>query len=224
MPFPIIGKTPSSDRVVSGFRYLVSEIHPSPAGFDFASAGLFAEPPLNTPQLHAYWRMAYIEAPRYPAELKRPFSELPALGDDRAALIIHRSVHSYLLLNRFPYNPGHLLAVPYREVNGLEDLTPAERADLMEEIVVGRQLLQAAVKPNGFNLGFNLGSAAGGSIAHLHGHIVPRWNGDNNFMPVLGHTRILPQSLQSMWDRLSGDRATLHLPKPKAAAKPRKRR
>ena len=168
--------------------------------------------------------MAYIEAPRYPTELKRPFSELPALGDDRAALIIHRSAHAYLLLNRFPYNPGHLLAVPYREVNGLEDLTPAERADLMEEIVVGRQLLQAAVKPNGFNVGFNLGSAAGGSIAHLHGHIVPRWNGDNNFMPVLGHTRILPQSLQAMWDRLSGDRATLHLPKAKSPAKKRKSR
>ena len=168
--------------------------------------------------------MAYIEAPRYPTDLKRPFSELPALGDDRAALIIHRSSHAYLLLNRFPYNPGHLLAVPYREVNGLEDLTSAERADLMEEIVVGRQLLQAAVKPNGFNVGFNLGSAAGGSIAHLHGHIVPRWNGDNNFMPVLGHTRILPQSLQAMWDRLSGDRATLHLPKAKSAAKKRKTR
>ncbi|MDB6093171.1 MAG: family hydrolase [Verrucomicrobia bacterium] len=159
--------------------------------------------------------MAYIEAPRYPKNLKRPFTELPALGDDRAALIIHRSTQSYLLLNRFPYNPGHLLAVPYRDVTGLEELTPAERADLMEELIVGRQMLEAAVKPNGFNVGFNLGTAAGGSIAHLHGHIVPRWNGDNNFMPVIGHTRVLPQSLDAMWERLSGDRATLKLPKPK---------
>ncbi len=174
---------------------------------------------MNTPQLHAYWRMAYIQAPRYPKEFKRPFTELPALGDDRAALIIHRSKHSYLLLNRYPYNPGHLLAVPYREVTELDELTAAERADLMEEMTLGRRLLAAALKPNGFNLGFNLGSAAGGSIAHLHGHVVPRWNGDNNFMPVIGHTRILPQSLAAIWEHLSGDRATLVLPKKKRAAR-----
>lgn len=172
--------------------------------------------------------MAYIEAPRYPADFKRPFTELPRLHDDRAALIVHRSSLSYLLLNRFPYNPGHLLAVPYRDVTGLEELTPAERADLMEELMVGRRLLAEALKPNGFNVGFNLGSAAGGSISHLHGHIVPRWNGDNNFMPVLGHTRLLPQSLAAMWQRLSGDCATLELPRrPRAsrpAARPKKTR
>ncbi|MDB6170386.1 MAG: family hydrolase [Verrucomicrobia bacterium] len=159
--------------------------------------------------------MAYIEAPRYPSELKLPFSELPTIGDDRKALIVHRSKYTYLLLNRFPYNPGHLLAVPFRDVSNLEDLKPAERADLMEEIVVARQMLHAAVKPNGFNVGFNLGTAAGGSISHLHGHVVPRWNGDNNFMPVLGHTRVLPQSLDAMWERLAGDKKTLHLAKPK---------
>ena len=109
--------------------------------------------------------MEYIEAPRYPAALKRPFTELPALGDDRTALIVHRSPLSYLILNRFPYNPGHLLAVPFREVNDLLDLTPPERADLMEEIVFGQKLLHAVLKPDGINVGFNLGSAAGGSIA-----------------------------------------------------------
>lgn len=155
-------------------------------------------------QLHAHWRMEYIEAPRYPAAMKRPFSELPALGDDRAALIVHRSTLSYLLLNRFPYNPGHLLAVPYRDVTELDQLSAAERADLFDEIIVAQRLLSAALKPEGFNIGFNLGSAvAGGSIAHLHGHIVPRWNGDNNFMPVLGQTRILPQSLDATWEKLN---------------------
>ncbi|HYP16643.1 MAG TPA: HIT domain-containing protein [Opitutus sp.] len=154
-------------------------------------------------QLHAYWRMEYIEAPRYPAKMKRPFSELPALGDDRAALIVHRSRLAYLILNRFPYNPGHLLAVPFREVNELEELTPAEGAALMSEIVFAKRLLGAALKPDGFNVGFNLGSAAGGSIAHLHAHIVPRWNGDTNFMPVLGQTRTLPQSLEATWERLA---------------------
>jgi ATP adenylyltransferase len=154
-------------------------------------------------QLHAYWRMDYIEAPRYPATMKRPFTELPAMGDDRAAMIVHRSALSYLVLNRFPYNPGHLLAVPYREVVELEELSGAERADLMEEIVFARRLLAAAMKPDGVNIGFNLGAAAGGSIAHLHGHIVPRWNGDNNFMPVVGQTRVLPQSLEATWERLA---------------------
>ena len=159
--------------------------------------------PLNPQQLHPYWRMEYIEAPRYPAALKRPFTELPASGDDRSALIVHRSALSYLLLNRFPYNPGHLLAVPFREVSDLLELTSAERADLMEEIVFGQKLLNAVLKPDGINVGFNLGSAAGGSIAHLHGHLVPRWSGDNNFMPVLGQTRILPQSLDAIWERLA---------------------
>jgi ATP adenylyltransferase len=159
-------------------------------------------------QLHAYWRMEYIEAPRYP-ETKRPFTELPALGDDRTALIVHRGRLSYLLMNRFPYNPGHLLAIPFREVVELEHLDAAERADLMETIVYGKRLLQAAIKPDGFNVGFNLGSAAGGSIAHLHAHIVPRWNGDTNFMPVIGQTRTLPQSLDAMWTRLSEIASTL---------------
>ena len=154
-------------------------------------------------QLHAYWRMEYIEAPRYPAAMQRPFTELPALGDDRAALIVHRTALSYLVLNRFPYNPGHLLAVPFRDVTELEQLTPAERADLFDEIIFGQRLLSTALKPDAFNIGFNLGSAvAGGSIAHLHGHIVPRWNGDNNFMPVIGQTRILPQSLETTWEKL----------------------
>ncbi|HZZ21030.1 MAG TPA: HIT domain-containing protein [Opitutaceae bacterium] len=154
-------------------------------------------------QLHAYWRMDYIEAPRYPAAMKRPFTDLPLMGDDKAALIVHRSPLSYLVLNRFPYNPGHLLAVPFREVVDLGDLTEEESADIMREIVFARKLLGAAMKPDGVNVGFNLGSAAGGSIAHLHGHIVPRWNGDNNFMPVIGQTRVLPQSLEGTWERLT---------------------
>ncbi len=158
--------------------------------------------------------MEYIEAPRYPDTMKRPFTELPALGDDRAALIVHRSPLSFLILNRFPYNPGHLLAVPFREVTDLDELSAVERADLFEEIVFGQALLAAALKPDGFNIGFNLGaSVAGGSIAHLHGHIVPRWNGDNNFMPVIGSTRILPQSLDATWARLTAAIATREKPK-----------
>jgi ATP adenylyltransferase len=151
--------------------------------------------------LHAYWRMEYIEAPRRPNG-GNIFVELPALGDDAKALIIHRSPLSYLILNRFPYNPGHLMAVPFRTVSDLAELDAAERADLMDEIILGQEILRAAISPNGFNLGFNLGTAAGGSIAHLHAHIVPRWTGDTNFMPVIGQTRVLPESLDAMFRKL----------------------
>jgi ATP adenylyltransferase len=162
--------------------------------------------------------MEYIEAPRYPAKMRRPFTELPALGNDREALIVHRSRLSYLILNRFPYNPGHLLAVPFREVTSLPELTTAERADLFEEIILGQELLQAALQPDAFNVGFNLGgSVAGGSIDHLHGHIVPRWNGDSNFMPVVGQTRILPQALAATWEKLAAAAA-------RTPAKPRRPR
>lgn len=145
--------------------------------------------------------MEYIEAPRQ-AEGGDIFADLPALGDDARALIVHRSALSYLVLNRFPYNAGHLLAVPFRAVADLPALTAAERADLMDETILAQELLRAALNPNGFNIGYNLGSAAGGSIPHLHAHIVPRWNGDTNFMPVIGRTRVLPQSLEAMYRRL----------------------
>jgi ATP adenylyltransferase len=178
------------------------------ADFDKPVDGVLLSHLLNMQQLHAYWRMEYIEAPRFP-DVKRPFSELPLLGDDRAALIVYRSPWSYLMLNRFPYNPGHLLAIPFREVVDLEELTSEESADLFQIITVGKRLLTAAVNPDGFNIGFNLGNSAGGSIAHLHGHIVPRWNGDNNFMPVIGQTRVLPQSLDATWERLSAAAAQI---------------
>ena len=157
---------------------------------------------LQMDYLHAYWRMAYIEAPKRRSE--RHFTELPALGDDRAAGIVHRSRHSYLMLNLYPYNAGHLLAIPFREVPDLEDLSDDERMDLWEEIRLGTRLVRKALSPDGVNIGFNLGAAAGGSLAaHLHAHIVPRWTGDNNFMPVIADTKVLPQAMDAMWERLT---------------------
>lgn len=107
------------------------------------------------------------------------------------------------MLNRFPYNPGHLLAIPFRDVDDLEALTPDESADLMATITFGKRVLREVMKPDAFNVGFNLGRASGGSIDHLHAHLVPRWTGDTNFMPVLGNTRILPESLDATWRKLS---------------------
>ena len=152
-------------------------------------------------QLHPYWRMDYIEGAK-DSSLERPFTQLPQLGDDRAAHIVYRSPHAYLMLNRYPYNPGHLLAIPFREVADPEELTQEEAADLFQTIIFAKKLLREAINPNAFNIGFNLGSASGGSIPHLHCHIVPRWAGDTNFMPVIGQTRVLPQALDSTWEHL----------------------
>ena len=153
--------------------------------------------------LHSYWRMEYIRAPKGPDGIGNPFAKLAETKDDRKALIVYRGPTSYLVLNKFPYNPGHLLALPYREIGDLSDLRDEERSDLMETIVKGKVILARALNPDGFNIGFNLGSTAGAGIpAHLHCHIVPRWNGDTNFMPVVGKTRVLPQALESTWERL----------------------
>ena len=153
--------------------------------------------------LHSYWRMEYIRAPKGPDGIGNPFAKLAETKDDREALIVYRGPTSYLVLNKFPYNPGHLLALPYREIGDLSDLRDEERSDLMETIVKGKVILARALNPDGFNIGFNLGSTAGAGIpAHLHCHIVPRWNGDTNFMPVVGKTRVLPQALESTWERL----------------------
>ena len=168
--------------------------------------------------LHAYWRMEYIEAPKYP-DARNPFTSLPALGDDVTALIVHRVQWTYLLLNRFPYNAGHLLVIPFREVAELEQLTVAERDELMAMIVFAKRVLQEALKPDGFNVGFNLGSAAGAGIPrHLHAHVVPRWSGDTNFMPVIGQTRVLPQALDTMCRRLRAAAETLAAAEPPTPA------
>jgi len=152
--------------------------------------------------LHAYWRMEYIETPDA-LKGKNPFVELPKMKNDRDSLVLFRGNTGYLILNRFPYNAGHILVLPFREVGDLEDLSPEERIEFFDLIIRGKMILSSALKPDGFNVGMNLGSAAGAGIPmHLHAHIVPRWNGDTNFMPVLGQTRVLPTSLESMWERL----------------------
>jgi ATP adenylyltransferase len=154
--------------------------------------------------LHAYWRMDYVTSAKDPVEgIESPFKELPELGDDRKALIVHRAQHHYLLLNRYPYNPGHLLVVPFREVPELADLKPEERLEMMDMIILAQDILSRSLKPDGFNIGYNLGRASGAGIPkHLHCHVVPRWNGDSNFLPVIGQTRTLPQALEKTWEVL----------------------
>ena len=152
--------------------------------------------------LHAYWRMEYIETPEA-LKGKNPFVELPKLENERESLLLYRGKTGYLVLNRYPYNAGHLLALPYREVAELEDLSEEEKTEFLQLIILGKRILTEAFKPHGFNVGMNLGGSAGAGIpSHLHAHIVPRWEGDTNFMPVISKTRVLPTSLESMWERL----------------------
>jgi ATP adenylyltransferase len=154
-------------------------------------------------RLHAYWRMPYILAPKQGEPERNPFAELHKDDDDRRSLVLHRGRHCYIVMNRFPYNAGHLLVVPFREVAGLEDLEAEERHELIDLMAEAQRILTRALQPDGFNTGFNFGRAAGAGIpTHLHCHIVPRWSGDTNFMPVIGHTRVLPESLDAMWERL----------------------
>lgn len=158
----------------------------------------------NPPDLlRAYWRMDYVSAPQTAGTGRRnPFAELPE-QDDREAYIVHRGKTCYLVLNRYPYNPGHLMVIPYREVASLGELTAGERTEVMELIVLAQEALAKAMAPDGFNVGFNFGKSAGAGIPqHLHGHIVPRWDGDTNFLPVIGGTRTLPQALGQTWERL----------------------
>ena len=148
--------------------------------------------------LHAYWRIKYIQDKKF--SKKYVFSEIPNMKDERSALLLYRSSYSYIVINRYPYNAGHLLVIPYREVSTLKKLSFKERSDFFETIVKGQDILEKSIHPDGFNIGFNFGAAAGAGIPnHMHGHIVPRWNGDTNFMPILTNTKVLPEALDSLW-------------------------
>jgi len=153
-------------------------------------------------QLHPHWRIQYIRTRKEPGA-GSPFAALLAAGDDEANLILHRGTHGFVILNNSPYNPGHLMVLPNREVAALADLSAAERLELMDLLVRCQAVLTKVMQPAGFNIGLNLGKAAGAGIpTHLHFHIVPRWDGDHNFMPVLADTRVLPQALAELWARL----------------------
>jgi ATP adenylyltransferase len=150
-------------------------------------------------------RMAYIasEARSDAVEGGCPFERIPTL-EDRAGLIVTRAPLTYAVLNLHPYNPGHLMVVPYRHVAELEDLTEAEANELMAVTRQAVRAIRASSRPQGFNVGLNLGGVAGGSLSsHLHQHVVPRWAGDSNFITVLADTKILPQLLADTRDLLA---------------------
>ena len=143
--------------------------------------------------------MSYIvEPPRAPGSARsaEPFTAIPELPDEEG-LVVARGEFVYAVLNLYPYNPGHLMVVPYRRVSELEDLTDAESAELMAFTQKSIRVIKAVSRPDAFNVGLNLGKAAGGSLAdHLHMHVVPRWTGDANFITVVGQTKVIPQLLR----------------------------
>ena len=171
-----------------------------------AAASLAGEPD-GFERLWTPHRMAYVSGAAAPAADRRdadcPFCAAPGRTDEDA-LVVHRGTLAYVVLNLFPYNPGHLLVCPYRHVADYTDLTPEEVVEVADLTRRAMTVIRAASSPAGFNLGMNQGAVAGAGIAeHLHQHVVPRWSGDANFLPIVGRTKALPQLLADTRARLA---------------------
>lgn len=151
--------------------------------------------------LWAPWRVAYIQ------QSKHKKCILCTIGknrkEDKKNLVLLRGKYSFSLLNLYPYNNGHFMACPLRHTKTLEGLRKEEIAELFDMIKKTKRLTDKALRPNAYNIGLNLGRVSGaGILGHIHVHVVPRWNGDTNFMPVLAHTKVMPQSLASLYHKL----------------------
>lgn len=158
-------------------------------------------------RLYAPWRMAYVDQPDKDIAPGGAtgciFCDKSAQDDDGKNLIVHRGRHAFVLLNLFPYNNGHLMVAPYRHTANLADLDDAASLELLTLAKQAQAALHDALHPEAYNLGMNLGRVAGAGIAdHLHLHIVPRWNGDTNFMPVLADVKVLPDALESSAEKI----------------------
>ncbi len=153
--------------------------------------------------LHAPWRIDYILSPKEPQPDGSVFTRIAQSSDDVGNYVIARAKSTFAVLNLYPYNGGHILVLPYREVADLDELTEDELLELMVLLRRCKKALAQTMKPDGFNVGLNLGKVAGAGIReHLHFHLVPRWNGDTNFMPVTGSTHVLPEALADVAARL----------------------
>jgi ATP adenylyltransferase len=147
-------------------------------------------------RLWAPWRMEYIGSAREGKDEGCLFCEKPKEGDDEKALILARTELSFAMLNRYPYNSGHLMIAPFRHVGEVEEVKDDESLDMQQLLQRCITALKEAMQPEGFNIGMNLGVVAGAGIPdHLHWHVVPRWTGDTNFMPVVGQAKVLPEGL-----------------------------
>lgn len=150
--------------------------------------------------LWAPWRMEYILSEKGEGCF---LCLKPRQGSDHENFILHRGRLNFVLLNTYPYNPGHLMVAPYRHAANLEDLTEEERHDHIDVVNLSLQVLGEALSPGGFNIGINSGRVAGAGLEdHVHTHIVPRWPGDTNYMPVIASTRVVPEGLSQTYEKL----------------------
>ncbi|MGL4173466.1 MAG: HIT family protein [Actinomycetota bacterium] len=175
----------------------------------FEAAEVFAGHPDSFERLWTPHRMVYLRGENKPLDssvTQCPFCVAPQ-RDDHAGLIVHRGVSAYVVLNLYPYNPGHLLICPYRHVADYAELVDAELVELArlsQQAVAVITASAGASGPRGFNLGMNLGAVAGAGIAaHVHQHVVPRWAGDGNFLPIIAQTKALPETLNQTRERLA---------------------
>jgi len=151
-------------------------------------------------QIFAPWRIKYIKSEKYEGCI---FCDFPKENKDKEHLILFRGKHCFVIMNAYPYNPGHVMVAPYRHVASLEDLTDDELLDLMKIVRLMIKTIKTAMNPDGFNIGVNLGRVSGAGVEdHVHIHIVPRWNGDTNFMPVLADVKVIPQALEETYEEL----------------------
>ena len=149
------------------------------------------------------WRIEYVRNIESIRDEGCIFCSKPAGHDDRDSLILHRGDTAYIIMNLYPYNTGHVMATPYRHIGDLEELSEAEMKELMDLTALAVKAIKREMQPQGFNLGMNLGKAAGaGFDEHIHMHIVPRWQGDTNFMPVVGESKVMPETIADTYERL----------------------
>ena len=154
--------------------------------------------------LWAPWRMEFIRSEKPAGCIFCDFPAEEGEDNDRKNLVVHRAEHAFTCLNKFPYNSGHVMVIPRVHGADLAALAPEAWGDLQAELRRATAVVQAVYRPEGMNVGMNLGRVAGaGIVDHLHWHVVPRWGGDNNFMPVLADTRVVVEALDDAWHRLS---------------------
>ncbi|MFC1861840.1 HIT domain-containing protein [Chloroflexota bacterium] len=150
----------------------------------------------------APWRMEYIQMKKSEGCI---LCEKPGEDSDVANYILYRVDKNFVIMNSYPYNPGHLMVAPYRHIAGLEEMTDEERHEHFDIVSRSVKVLRQVFNPGGFNLGINTGKVAGAGIEeHIHTHIVPRWQGDTNFMPVISDVRIIPEALAETYQKLKG--------------------
>ena len=154
-------------------------------------------------RLWAPWRGEYVQQASKGEDQGCLFCELQK-QDDEEALILARSEHSFAVLNRYPYNSGHLMVAPFQHVRNVEEVSDVPLLDMQKLLQRCIRVLKEAMEPDGFNLGMNLGRVAGAGVPdHLHWHVVPRWNGDTNFMPTVGQTKVMPEDLGATLKKLT---------------------